>query len=195
VKFLCYVFDTPVGNAQEILLLGLSTIVDANIDIRYHMNFSVQGISKMIRFLDEEPAQSLVLHTVDPSHDAPQEDVITGKETASELYEETSSYDECLFPSLMTEIQLKNIMDCCQSEKKDTKTYGDETMVHNGVVISKFSCEALGLGEHVTNTIKHKIYKRFKQWAGDDSVFPTKNGSPKILTTFLNQPYSYELLP
>ena len=35
VKFICYVFDTPVGNAQEILLLGLSTIVDANIDIRY----------------------------------------------------------------------------------------------------------------------------------------------------------------
>ena len=57
VKFLCYVCDTPVGNAQEILLLGLSTIVDANIDIRYHMSFSVQGISKMIRFLDEEPTQ------------------------------------------------------------------------------------------------------------------------------------------
>jgi hypothetical protein len=131
----------------------------------------------LIRFLEEEPAQSLVLHTVDPSHGAPQEDVITGKETASELYEETSSYDECLFLSLMTEIQLKNIVDRLQSEKKDAKTDGDETMVHNGVVISKFSCEALGLGEHVTDTIKHRIYKRFKQWAGDDSVFPTKNGS------------------
>ena len=68
-------------------------------------------------------------------------------------------------------------------------------MVHNGVVISKFSFEALVLGEHVTDTIKHKIYKRFNQWSGDDSVFPTKNGSPKILTKFLNQPYSYELLP
>ncbi len=133
------------------------------------MNFSVQGISKMIRFLEEESAQTLVLHTIEPSHD-----VITEKETASELYEETSSYDECLYPSLMTEIQLKNIVDRLQSEKKDTKTDGDETMVHNGVVISEFSCKALGLGEHVTDTIKHKIYKRFKQWAGDDSVFPTK---------------------
>jgi hypothetical protein len=34
----------------------------------------------MIRFLDEEPAQSLVLNTIDPSHDAPQEDAITDGE-------------------------------------------------------------------------------------------------------------------
>ncbi len=100
VKFLCYVFDTPVGNAQEILLLGLSTIVDANIDIKYHMSFSAHGISKMIRFLDEEPAQNLVLLFVNPPHDAPRENVVTGEETAPELYRDTSSYDECLLPSL-----------------------------------------------------------------------------------------------
>ena len=145
VKFLCYAFDTPVGNAQEILLLGLSTIVDANIDIRYHMNFSVQGISKMIRFLDEESTQNFALHFLDPPQRAHQDDVVTGEETAPELYGETSSCDEHMFPNLMTEIQLKNIVDRLQSEKKDTKTDGDETMVHNGVVISKFSCEALGL--------------------------------------------------
>ena len=148
------------------------------------MNFSIQRISKMIRFLDEEPTQNVVLHFVHPPQDTHLEDVVTGKETAPELYRDTSSYDECLFPTLMTEIQLK-----------DTKTDGDETMVHTGVVISKFSCEALGLGEHVNDTIKNKIHRLFKQWAGDDSVFPTKNGSPKILTKFLNQPYSYELLP
>jgi len=113
---------------------------------------------------------TLILHAIHPLHDVPQEDGITGKETASELYEDTSLYDECLFPSLMTEIQLKNIVDRLQSEKKDTKTDGDETMIHNGVIISKFSFEALGLGEHVTNIIKHKIHERFKQWSGDDSV-------------------------
>ncbi len=91
-KFLCYVFDTPVGNAQEILLLGLSTIVDANIDIRYHMSFSAQGISKMIRFLDEELALNLVLHFVTPPRDVPRENVVTGKETAPELYRDTSSF-------------------------------------------------------------------------------------------------------
>ena len=123
VKFLCYVFDTPVGNAQEILLLGLSTIVDANIDIRYHMSFSVQGISK---FLDEEPTQNCAPHFLDPPQRAHHVDVVTGEETASELYGETSSRDEHMFPTLMTEIQLKNIVDRLQSEKKDTKTDGDE---------------------------------------------------------------------
>jgi hypothetical protein len=99
-----YSIHAPVGNAQEILLLGLSTIVDANIDIRYHMSFSVQGISKMIRILDEEPTQNSALHFFDPPQCAHHEDVVTGEETAPELYGETSSCDEYLFPSLMTEI-------------------------------------------------------------------------------------------
>ena len=80
------------------------------------MNFSVQGISKMIRFL--EPSQNVVLHFVHPPQDTHLVDVVTGKETASELYRDTSSYDECLFPTLMTEIQLKNIVDRLQSEKR-----------------------------------------------------------------------------
>ena len=107
----------------------------------------------MIRFLDEEPTQNCALHFLNPPQRAHHIDVVTGEETASELYGETSSCDEHTFPTLMTEIQLKNIVDRLQSEKKDTKTDGDETMVHNGVVISKFSCEALGLGEHVTDAI------------------------------------------
>jgi hypothetical protein len=41
VEFLCYVFDTSVGNTAEILLLGLKTIVDSNMDIRYHMKLSL----------------------------------------------------------------------------------------------------------------------------------------------------------
>ena len=55
VKFLCYVFETPVGNTNEILLLGLKTIVEADIDIRYHMKLSVQGLSKMVRFVEDVP--------------------------------------------------------------------------------------------------------------------------------------------
>jgi hypothetical protein len=51
--------------------------------------------------------------------------------------------------------------------------------------------ELVGIISH----IKSKIYSRFVQWTGDDSVFPTKNGSPKILTKFVDHPYSYELLP
>jgi hypothetical protein len=97
----------------------------------------------------------------------------------------------------MTEIQLKNIVERLQGEEKDTKTKtdGDETMTKEGITISKFSFEALGLGPNVEDSIKSKIWARFKQWSGDDSVFPTKNGSPKILTKFVEHPYPNELLP
>jgi hypothetical protein len=49
----------------------------------------------------------------------------------------------------MTEIQLKNIVERLQMEEKDTKTDGDETMLKDGVIICKFSREALGLGDDV----------------------------------------------
>ncbi len=86
----------------------------------------------------------------------------------------------------MTEIQLKNIVERLQSEEKDTRTDGDETMIKNGVIISKFSFEALELGTDVKEHIKYKIHVRFMQWSGNDSVFPTKNGSPKVLTKFVS---------
>ena len=60
VKFLCYVFDTPVGNTSEILLLGLKTIVESNIDIRYPMALSGKGQSKMVRFVEDR--EGYLLH-------------------------------------------------------------------------------------------------------------------------------------
>jgi hypothetical protein len=65
IKFLCYVFDTPIGNTQEMLLLGLKTIVEADIDIRYHMKTSVQGVTTMVRFLEEEEICNTKLHRVE----------------------------------------------------------------------------------------------------------------------------------
>ncbi len=192
IKFLCYVFDSPVGNTSEILLLGLRTIVDAEIDIRYHMKLSVEGISKMVRFIEHESAILGELYHIEFSNDNIVDAKLSGEETATELYRETDLYEQYENVALMTEIQLKNIVERLKSDEKETKTDGDETMVKNGVIISKFSFEALGLGSDVDDHIKSKIYSRFKQWTGDDSVFPTKNGSPKILTKFIDHPYSYE---
>jgi hypothetical protein len=64
-KILCYVFDSPVGNTTEILLLGLRTIVDADIDIRYHMKLSVEGASKMVRFVENESTLSSELYHIE----------------------------------------------------------------------------------------------------------------------------------
>ncbi len=184
-----------MGNTSEILLLGLRTIVDANIDIRYHMKLSVEAVSKMVRFVENESAPLGELYHIELSNVNMVDTKLSGTETAMELYRETDLYEHYENVSLMTEIQLKNIVERLKSDEKDTKTDGDETMVKSGVNISKFSFEALGLGSDVDDHIKSKIYSRFVQWTGDDSVFPTKNGSPKILTKFVDHPYSYELLP
>ncbi len=65
IKFLCYVFDTPIGNIQEMLLLGLKTIVEANIDIRYRMKSSVQGVTTMVRFLEGKETRDIKSHRVE----------------------------------------------------------------------------------------------------------------------------------
>jgi hypothetical protein len=189
------VFDTPIGKTQEMILLGLKTLVESNIDIRHHMKLSVQGLTKMVRFLDIESRDNTHRRHVDLFHHDVDDINSLCNESAVDYYRGATIFEECVNEVFMTEIQLKNIVERLQREEKDTKTDGDETMVKNGVTISKFSFEALGLGPDVDEHIKSKIHARFMQWAGDDSVFPTRNGSPKILTKFREQPYSYELLP
>ena len=52
-KILCYKFDEHVGNTSRILLLGLRTIRDANIDILHHMDKSLEGIYSPLLFLQD----------------------------------------------------------------------------------------------------------------------------------------------
>jgi hypothetical protein len=51
------------------------------------------------------------------------------------------------------------------------------------------------IGFDVEETLRQKVYDQFTSYVGDDSVFPTKNGSLKILTKFVDHHYSHELLP
>ncbi len=54
------------------------------------------------------------------------------------------------------------------------------------------SLEAMEIGFDVGwDTLRRKVLDQFTTYAGEDSVFPTKNGSPKILTKFVDHPYSY----
>jgi len=96
--------------------------------------------------------------------------------------------------SLMTEIQLRRIVDRVALNKSEAVTDGDETMVKDGVTISKFSKESIHLGDSVLEKFKEVIFSTYDKCVGQDGVFPTKNGAPKIMTKFINNPYSYELL-
>ncbi len=149
----------------------------------------------MVRFLEEKEIHDTKSHRVEMLYYKISDVNSLSNESALDRYRRTTIYDYYENEVYMTEIQLKNIVERLQSEEKDTKTDGDETMSKEGITISKFSFEALGLGPDVKNSIKSKIRARFKQWTGEDSIFPTKNGSPKILTKFVEHPYSYELLP
>jgi hypothetical protein len=53
VKWLCYVFDTPVGQSKQLLLLGMSAIKLSGIDISYHIDESFEGKYSPLKFKEE----------------------------------------------------------------------------------------------------------------------------------------------
>ena len=61
----------------------------------------------------------------------------------------------------MSEIQLRGIVDKMARETSSQGTDGDEVMTKNGVVISKFSRDALETGAAVGAVILHKVRKVF----------------------------------
>ena len=71
----------------------------------------------------------------------------------------------------------------------------------DGEDISKFSKEAMTLGDDVyglddiASIILKKVYLLYDRYVGEDKVFPTKNGAPRIMTKYKDIPYSYELQP
>ena len=94
---------------------------------------------------------------------------------------------------LMSEIQIRTILDRVAASKADQGTDGAATMEQAGQTISKFSREAMVLGDQVDPGLMRKIHAVYDANVGQDKVFPTKNGPPKILTMYKDKPYEYEL--
>ncbi len=100
-----------------------------------------------------------------------------------------------------TEIQLRRIVDRNAQEGREQQSDGDERMVKDGENISKFSKEAMTLGDDVyayegnTPAILQKVYDLYDHYVGEERVFPIKNGAPRIMTKYKDVPYSYELQP
>jgi hypothetical protein len=101
----------------------------------------------------------------------------------------------------MTEIQLRRILDRTRSDMGDQQSDGDERMTKDGEDVSKLSKEAMTLGvdvyvfnDHAPILLK-KVYLLYDKYVGEDKVFPTKNGAPRIMTKYKDIPYTYELQP
>ncbi len=66
--------------------------------------------------------------------------------------------------------------------------------VINGTRMSKYDIRALKVGQKkVTAQMRNDLAEFNKNFVGENSVFPIKNGAPRILTQFKENPYALEL--
>ena len=63
----------------------------------------------------------------------------------------------------------------------------------DGKRVCEWSLEAIHFGTAVRMNHRKEVLEFSAAYAGKDSVFPTENGKPRVLTQYLNSPYSFEL--
>ena len=91
----------------------------------------------------------------------------------------------------MSEVQSQQIVQR-QKISEDGTSELDMTTVDDKRV-SKLPSEAITFGKAVSEHLKKRVLKFSKAHVGEDSIFPTKNGMPKVLTHFFDKPYEFEL--
>ncbi len=208
-KLLCYVFNEVVGQTEEMLLISLSAIIDAKINILYHMSESNKNTCQDLQFWPDNTSFEDVCNDVSMKEEVRK--VIQHREklhprdiylSSDELEEvEKDRIHQMLEETFMTEIQLRRIVDRNAQEGSDQHLDGDERMLKDEENISKFSKEAMTLGDEVyaregsAPEILQKVYSLYEHYVGEDKVFPIKNGAPRIMTKYKDVPYSYELQP
>jgi hypothetical protein len=91
----------------------------------------------------------------------------------------------------MSEIQLQSLLD--RTEPIDGEVQGMDMTEVNGERISKYDIKALKVGSKVSKSMREESNKFNSNYIGADSVFLVKNGAPRILTQFKDNPYTLEL--
>jgi hypothetical protein len=114
--------------SKQLLLLGMSAIKLSGIDINHHIDESFEGKCSPLKFKEE-------LKSTGKTHSRAETyyyKVIKGDATPCDIYRNTTLYDECNNIVLMTEIQLKNVVNRLGKESV-TGTDGDEFTIKDGV--------------------------------------------------------------
>ena len=208
-ELLCYVFNEVVGQTEEMLLISLSAIIDAKINILYHMKESNKDACRNLKFWPNNKSFEEVCNDV--SMEREMQEILNNHKGyhPRDMYLSSEEFDEVekerhivvMEQAYMTEIQLRRIVDRNAQEGVDQQSDGDERMKKDGENISKFSKEAMTLGEDVyanegkATEVLQRVYSLYDYYVGKDRVFPTKNGAPRIMTKYKDTPYSYELQP
>ena len=154
---MCYVFNEVVGQTEEMLLINLSAIIDTKINILYHMKESNKNTCRDLQFWPKNKSFNEVCNDVSIENEM-QEVVRNHKRShPRDLYLSSDEFEEVekerhvfvVEQTYMTEIQLRRIVDRNTHEGIDQQSDGDRRMTKDGENISKFSKEAMPLGDDV----------------------------------------------
>ena len=91
----------------------------------------------------------------------------------------------------MSEVQLQGLLDRTKPSQGDEEAMDMTTI--DGIRVSKYSIKAIKVGKNVSAQMRKELEEFNSKHVGEDSVFPTKNGAPKILEQFKDKPYALEL--
>jgi hypothetical protein len=82
-------------------------------------------------------------------------------------------------PAFMSEMALQGLLDRTKADEQDEDAM-DMTVI-NGVRMSKYDIRALKVGHKVTPGLRNALMRFNQDFLGENSVFPIKNGAPRIL--------------
>ena len=162
---LCYVFNEAIGQTEEMLLISMSAIIQAKINILHHMSKSNNDECTDLQFWPDNKSFDEVCMDMTVSDKVHKVLKHKGNIHPRDIYLSADEYEEVESDKLvnwlighietgttvieeayMTEIQLRRIVDRTAQEASEQQSDGDERMVKDGEDISKFSKEAMTLG-------------------------------------------------
>ena len=168
---LCYVFNEAIGQTEEMLLISMSAIIQAKINILHHMGKSNQEECDDLQFWPNNKTFDEVCMDISVSDEVHKVLRHKGDMHSRDMYLSSDEYEEVekaqlvnllighietgttvIEEAYMTEIQLRRIVDRTAQEAGEQQSDGDERMVKDGDNISKFSKEAMTLGDDVYET-------------------------------------------
>jgi hypothetical protein len=91
----------------------------------------------------------------------------------------------------MSELQLQSLLE--RTKPIDGEEEGMDMTEVNGIRVSKYDIRAMVVGANVPTKLRDELNKFNSEYIGAESVFPVKNGAPRILTQFKDNPYTLEL--
>jgi hypothetical protein len=137
---LCYVFDEVVGQTKEMLLISLSAIIQAKINILYHMRESNRNICKELQFWSNNKTFEEVCDDIGTKEEIHKLTRHHEKYHSRDIYlssEELQEVEEAWLCDVtqevyMTEIQLRRIVERNAMEGSEQQSDGDERMMKDG---------------------------------------------------------------